>query len=159
MNFDQAQEEIEEMAFAMYCQVRWCRGQVMQDRPEEIARPLFFALQNPVPNTWHFKDLDLDQDEDKFEQFQRIMWDENALGIIEFYDTKTHYIGRLYNFTGIMMTFKSALASALRSYRRHSLEGCQDKIGPKEIKIDKQPIIPDGWLLSSKVLLKEQIGN
>ena len=159
MNFEQAQEEIEEMAFAMYCQVRWCRGQVMQDRTEEIARPLFFALQNPDPNVWHFKDLDIAHDANKFEQFQRMMWDQNALGIIEFYDTKTHYIGRLYNFTGVVLTFKSTLGSALRSFISHSLEECQDKIGPREIKIDKRPMIPDGWLSPCKTLLKEQIGN
>jgi len=158
MSGDDKQKEIEDMAFAMYCQVRWCRGQVMHDQAKEIAKPLFFALQNPEPDVWHFRDLNIAQDQNKFEQFQRIMWNENAIGIVEFYDTKTHYVGQLYNFTGVVLTLKSTLKSALRSYRNYSLEECQDRLGPKELKVSKDPVIPVGWNDVFKTLLKEQAG-
>lgn len=152
------ENEISEMALAMYCQVRWCRGQVIADGLKDVARPLFFALQNPEPGVWHFRDLEIDPTQDKFVQFQRTMWEDHAIGLVEFFDTRKHYVGQLYSFNGIAMRMSSTLGSALRSYKNYSLEECQDNVGPREIKIDTTRLIPDGWHKAFRELMKTDMG-
>jgi hypothetical protein len=152
------QAEINEMALAMYCQVRWCRGQVIDDNLKDVAKPLFFALQNPEPGVWQFRDLEIDPTKDKFVQFQRIMWEDHAIGLVEFYDTKKHYVGQLYNFNGIVMRMASTLNSALRSYRKYPLEECQDRVGKKEIKIEIDIGSPNGWIGAFRELMRTDMG-
>lgn len=145
----QGKSELLSLAMGMFLQVRWCRGQVLADKPHQQAHDLFFTIKHGKGDTWEIADLDVEIDvfnpDSRFEQIQAGLFDHSAVAVIECLDVGHQYVCRVWMMTGLVQVFACDKRACVKAYKATSIEDAISAGDQSTITIDKSPVTPSCW--------------
>lgn len=149
------EKEYRKIILSMWLQVKWCRGQVFASDRTLLTNTLIFAIEHPKKDRWHVKEIDKDPNISKETLIQSLLWQGGAINVFEFYDHNNEYIGKLYDHSGVICTYKSDLEECKAKFLAHSLEDYANSQDQNGTRISFVPSIPKGWYKSFKEIIKE----
>ena len=133
----------------MFLQVRWCRGQVLTDKPHMPTHDLFFTIEHLNDQTWHIKDIDIEIDPlDPFSRLvgiQGALFDRHAVAVVECVDIGQKYACKVWMMTGQVRLFYCSKSDCVKAYKATTIEDSISAGDQSTITINKRPKTPSVW--------------